>query len=97
MIKIRLKRVGTKNKPFFQIIVIDKRKSNNGKFIERIGYFNPINNSDIKNLNLFKKRIKYWNNLGAINSCRIKKIIKLFEKNKLINNEKNSKRSNYNR
>ncbi|WMC18950.1 MAG: 30S ribosomal protein S16 [Enterobacteriaceae bacterium PSpicST2] len=81
MIRIRLKRVGTKNKPFFQIIIIDKRNSNNGKFIERIGYFNPINKYNYNYINLCEKRIKYWKNLGANISYRVKKIIKIFKKN----------------
>ncbi|WGS66313.1 30S ribosomal protein S16 [Enterobacteriaceae bacterium ET-AT1-13] len=81
MVKICLKRVGNKNKPFFQIIVIDKRKSNNGKFIENIGYFNPIKNCNCKNINLSEERIKYWKNLGANISYRIKKIIKLYKNN----------------
>ncbi|WMC20343.1 MAG: 30S ribosomal protein S16 [Enterobacteriaceae bacterium PSpyr] len=76
MIRIRLKRVGRKKKPFYQLIVIDKRRSNNSKFIERIGYFNPLNTYKINNINTFKQRIKYWINLGASISCRVKKIIK---------------------
>ncbi|XZR53099.1 MAG: 30S ribosomal protein S16 [Enterobacteriaceae bacterium] len=77
MIRIRLKRVGTKNKPVFQLIVIDKRKSNNGKFIEKIGYFNPLNIYQLNSAYIFKKRIQYWKNLGANISYRIKKIIKI--------------------
>ncbi|WMC19750.1 MAG: 30S ribosomal protein S16 [Enterobacteriaceae bacterium PC38] len=79
MIRIRLKRVGSKKKPFYQLIVIDKRKSNKSKFIERIGYFNPLNTYKINNINVFKKRVKYWINLGATISYRVKNIIKILK------------------
>ncbi|QCI16062.1 30S ribosomal protein S16 [Buchnera aphidicola] len=80
MVKIRLSRYGTKKRPFYKMIVADSRCSRDGRFIEKVGYFNPIarSKSDILQLNLI--RIKYWINQGAQISERSKKLIKLFNK-----------------
>lgn len=80
MVKIRLSRYGTKKRPFYKIVVADSRFSRNGRFIERLGYFNPIakGKSEILKLNL--ERIEYWKNQGAQMSERSKKLIKLLNK-----------------
>ncbi|BFI91141.1 hypothetical protein SSAmo_1320 [Enterobacterales bacterium endosymbiont of Anomoneura mori] len=86
MIKIKLKKIGNKKNPFYKLIVTDKRNSCNGKFIECIGYFNPINIYKKKNINICEKRLEYWKKIGINISHRIKKIIKIFKINN-INNE----------
>lgn len=72
--KIRLKRIGRRNRPFYRLIVIDSRKRRDGAAIEQVGWYNPIdlNNSyEIKN-----DRILYWLQEGAIPSDAVKKLMK---------------------
>lgn len=80
MVKIRLTRNGVKKKPFYQIIVTDSRKSRNGKFIEKVGFFTPFKNKKEKNTRVNLERIIYWQQKGAQLSEKVKQIIK---KNKI--------------
>lgn len=82
MIKIRLSRYGVKKKPFYKIIISDVRSARNGKFIERIGYFNPFAKKNEKKIFISIKRAQYWINQGAKQSNRIKKIILEYSKNR---------------
>ena len=61
MLKIRFVRVGKKNKPFFRIAVGDSRRTPKGKFIEKLGYYNPLK----KEKSINKERILYWLSNGA--------------------------------
>lgn len=80
MVKIRLTRKGCKNKPFYQIVVTDSRNARDGRFIEKIGFFDPIKKQSIYiNMN----RVNYWLSKGAQISERVSYIIKKLEK---INN-----------
>ncbi|QCI21111.1 30S ribosomal protein S16 [Buchnera aphidicola (Hyperomyzus lactucae)] len=76
MVKIRLARYGTKKRPFYKIVVADSRFPRDGRFIERLGYFNPIARGKSDPLKLNLERIKYWINKGAQMSERSKKLIK---------------------
>ncbi|QJC38305.1 30S ribosomal protein S16 [Enterobacteriaceae endosymbiont of Donacia marginata] len=79
MIKIRLSRKGIKKKPFYKIIVTDSRNSRDGRFIEKLGYFNPFNskkNSKKKIITFNKDRINFWLSKGAILSKRVHSLIK---------------------
>jgi small subunit ribosomal protein S16 len=77
MVVIRLTRGGTKKRPFYHVVVADSRKPRDGRFIEQLGYYNPI--STEKNyLNLNIERIKHWVNNGAQPSERVQKLIKEF-------------------
>jgi len=84
MVKIRLSRYGTKKRPFYKIVVADSRFPRDGRFIERVGYFNPIarGKSEILKLNL--ERITYWTKKGAQVSERAKKLIKLLNKKEVV-------------
>jgi small subunit ribosomal protein S16 len=62
-VKIRMKRVGTKNLPVFRIVVADGRSPRDGKFIEEIGTYQPLKSGDNFTLNL--DRAKYWLSKGA--------------------------------
>lgn len=73
MVKIRLTRKGCKNKPFYQIIVTDSRHARDGRFIEKIGFFDPIKKQSIK-INMI--RVNYWLSKGAQTSERVNYIIK---------------------
>ena len=63
MVKIRLKRMGMKKKPFYRIVITDSRSPRDGAFIEEIGYYNPlVNPAEIK---VDGERAKYWLTCGA--------------------------------
>ncbi|MGP1930192.1 MAG: 30S ribosomal protein S16 [Arsenophonus sp. ET-YP4-MAG3] len=76
MVTIRLARRGRKKCPFYQIVVTDSRNARDGRFIERIGFFNPIALSKKKELHLDLNRVDYWVNLGATISDRVLSLIK---------------------
>ncbi|WP_343192020.1 30S ribosomal protein S16 [Buchnera aphidicola (Formosaphis micheliae)] len=81
MLKIRLARHGSKKRPFYQIIVTDSRFPRNGRFLERIGYFNPIYSSiTSQNIYMNNDRINYWIQKGAIMSQRTYTLIKKYKK-----------------
>lgn len=63
MVKIRLKRMGMKKKPFYRIVVTDSRTPRDGRFIEEIGYYNPI--CEPIDLKIDAERAKYWLGNGA--------------------------------
>ena len=62
-VKIRLKRMGMKKMPFYRIVVADGRSPRDGRFIEEIGYFNPL--TDPVELKIVEERAKYWLGVGA--------------------------------
>jgi len=76
MLKIRLARAGAKKKPFFHITVADSRMPRDGRFIERIGYFNPISRGKEVRLEVNQVRIDYWISKGAQVSERVLTLIK---------------------
>ncbi|CRK85682.1 30S ribosomal protein S16 [Candidatus Providencia siddallii] len=80
MVTIRLSRSGNKKCPFYQIIVTDNRCPRDGRFIERIGFFNPTSISKEKELRLDLNRIKHWISTGATVSNRVTQLIKQAEK-----------------
>ena len=63
MVKIRLKRMGMKKEPFYRIVVADSRTPRDGRFIEEIGYYNPVSNP--VELKIDEERAKYWLSVGA--------------------------------
>jgi len=73
-VAIRLQRHGTKKKPFYKIVITDKRTSCSGSFIEKIGHYDPGCNPI--NLNLQKERYDYWISQGAIASSTINTLLK---------------------
>ncbi|WWP02189.1 MAG: 30S ribosomal protein S16 [Candidatus Dasytiphilus stammeri] len=81
MIIIRLARHGAKKRPFYKIVVTDKRNARNGNFIERLGFFNPIAVGQEKKICLKINRIESWIRKGAQLS---NKVIYLLKKNKNI-------------
>jgi small subunit ribosomal protein S16 len=77
MVRIRLARSGQKKRPFYSIVVADKRDKRDGRFIERVGFFNPIAQGKEEKLRIDQERIKYWIGQGAQPSERVAKLIKL--------------------
>ena len=63
MVKIRLKRMGMKKKPFYRLVVTDSRNPRDGRFIEEIGYYNPV--AQPVEMKIDDERTKYWLGVGA--------------------------------
>lgn len=71
MIVIRLAPGGKKKRPFYRIVVADQRYKLQGRFIEQIGFFNPIARGKEERLRLARKRLAYWTSQGAQMSTRV--------------------------
>ncbi len=65
MVRIRMQRLGRRNRPFYRINAIDKRTRRDGKVIENLGWYDPIAKDESKQLSLNGERIKYWLSVGA--------------------------------
>ncbi|PHM29744.1 30S ribosomal protein S16 [Xenorhabdus budapestensis] len=76
MVTIRLARGGAKKRPFYQVVVTDSRNARDGRFIERVGFFNPIASGNAEALRLDLDRIEHWIGLGASVSDRVAALIK---------------------
>jgi small subunit ribosomal protein S16 len=82
MVTIRLARGGQKNRPFYHIVVTDSRNSRDGRYIERLGFFNPMARGNEERLRLEDERIAYWQSVGAQPSERVAKLLKDSSKEK---------------
>lgn len=80
MVTIRLSRGGAKNRPFYQIVVTDSRSGRDGRYIERIGFFNPLARGQEEKLRLDSERVEYWKTKGAQTSERVAQLIKVAKK-----------------
>jgi len=80
MVVIRLARGGSKKRPFYHVVVTDSRNARDGRFIERLGYFNPIARGGEIPLKLELERIDHWLGQGANPSDRVKSLIKEYRK-----------------
>lgn len=76
MVTIRLARGGSKKRPFYHLTVTDSRSARNGRFIERVGFFNPIARGQEVKLRIDSERLNYWLGQGAQVSERVGKLIK---------------------
>ncbi|ORU93980.1 MAG: 30S ribosomal protein S16 [Cycloclasticus sp. symbiont of Bathymodiolus heckerae] len=76
MVKIRLSRTGAKKRPFYHVVVADSRRSRDGRYIERVGYFNPRATGGEVRLTLDNARIDHWVTQGAQTTERVNKLIK---------------------
>lgn len=76
MVTIRLARGGAKKRPFYQMVVADSRRAAGGRFVERIGFFNPIATGGEQRLSVDMARIDYWLSVGAQPSERVASLIK---------------------
>jgi small subunit ribosomal protein S16 len=75
MVTIRLSRGGAKKRPFYHVTVTDSRRSRDGRFIERVGFFNPLARGQEERLRLDRERIAYWQGQGAQISDRVAKLL----------------------
>ena len=76
MVTIRLARHGAKKSPFYHITVADRSSSRDGRFVERVGFFNPLAKGQAEVLRLNLERVDYWIGVGAQPSERVAKLIK---------------------
>ena len=76
MVSIRLTRGGAKKRPFYHIIVTDSRNRRDGRYIERLGFFNPVATGDEEKLRIDVDRAQYWIGQGAQPSDRVASLIK---------------------
>ena len=76
MVTIRLSRGGAKKRPFFHLTVCDSRRARDGRFIERVGFFNPIARGGEERLRVDAERIEYWESKGAQLSERVARLVK---------------------
>lgn len=77
-VKIRLKRFGTKNRPEWRIVVSDIKMPRDGRFIEEIGYYNPLPAKE--KISVKKERLDYWIKQGAQVSAALRSLLKRHEK-----------------
>ena len=76
MVTIRLARGGSKKRPFYHLTVTDSRNARNGRFIERVGFFNPVARGQEERLRVDAERVEYWQGQGAQLSERVAKLVK---------------------
>jgi small subunit ribosomal protein S16 len=80
MVSIRLSRGGSKRRPFYQVVVSDSRSSRDGRYIERVGFFNPGAGGSTEECRLDTDRIEYWLSKGAQPTDRVASLIKATQK-----------------
>lgn len=80
MVTIRLTRSGAKKRPFYGIVVTDSRSKRDGRYIERLGFFNPIARGQEEKLRVDLDRVAHWLNQGAQASERVAKLIQEAQK-----------------
>mgnify|MGYP000025694237 FL=1 len=76
MVTIRLSRGGSKKRPFYHLTVTDSRNARDGRFIERVGFFNPLARGAAERLRVDLERVDHWLGHGATTSDRVKRLIK---------------------
>lgn len=80
MVSIRLSRGGAKKRPFYHIVVTDQRNRRDGRYIERLGYFNPIAVDAKDQMRVDLSRVDYWISQGAQPSDRVSSLVKGYRK-----------------
>lgn len=75
MVVIRLARGGAKGRPFFNIVVADSRERRDGRFIERVGFYNPVAAGGEQPLRVALDRVSYWSGVGAKLSPTVQRLV----------------------
>jgi len=78
MVIVRLARGGARKRPFFNLVVAESRSTRDGRFIERVGFYNPVATEGQEGLRIQMDRIKYWQDHGAQLSDAVSKLVKRF-------------------
>ena len=76
MVKIRLSRGGAKKRPFYHVVVTDSRNARDGRFIEQVGFFNPIAQGGDERVRIDRERVEFWVARGAQTSGRVESLLK---------------------
>lgn len=76
MVVIRLARGGAKKRPFYSVVVADSRTRRDGRFIERIGFYNPVAAANEEGLRVAADRLNYWQEQGAKLSPTVARLVK---------------------
>ncbi|MDR0440402.1 MAG: 30S ribosomal protein S16 [Candidatus Accumulibacter sp.] len=80
MVVIRLARGGAKKRPFYSVVVADSRTRRDGRFIERLGFYNPVASANEENLRVALDRLSYWQQQGAKLSPTVTRLVKQYTK-----------------
>jgi len=80
MVSIRLARSGAKKRPFYHLVAADSRRARGGRYIERLGYYNPIAVDGEEGLRIDLERVDYWVSVGAKLSDRAVKLVDSYRK-----------------
>lgn len=75
-VKIRLQRGGATHAPYYRVVVADSRKTRDGRFVEKVGKYDPKNKDEAKQLELLLDRVDYWMSVGAQPSDTVRSLIK---------------------
>ena len=76
MVVIRLARGGNKHRPYYSVVVADSRARRDGRFIERVGFYNPIAPESVEAVRIDSARVDYWTSVGAQVSPAVAKLLK---------------------
>ena len=76
MVTIRMARGGAKKRPFYQIVVTDSRNRRDGRFIERVGFFNPVARGNEERVRIDRERVEYWISKCAQATDRVANLLK---------------------
>lgn len=78
MVVIRLARGGSKKRPFYNLVATDSRDRRDGRFIERVGFYNPVANANEERLRIELDRVQHWTGVGAQLSPAVARLVKDF-------------------
>ncbi|MEX1032560.1 MAG: 30S ribosomal protein S16 [Cellvibrionaceae bacterium] len=90
MVTIRLARGGSKKRPFYHLTVADSRRSRDGRYIERVGFYNPIARGSQEALRIDRERVDYWLSQGAQVSERVAKLLKVHQEQQTAQQQEQS-------
>ncbi len=74
VVKLRLKRMGKKNRPYYRIVAIDSRRARDGKSLEDLGYYHPVE-SEERQIKVDRERVDYWLGVGAKPSDTVRRLL----------------------
>lgn len=80
MVVIRMARGGSKKRPFYSLVATDSRDRRDGRFIERIGFYNPVAGESDEKLRIAMDRVTYWQGVGAQLSPSVARLVKEYSK-----------------
>lgn len=83
MVVIRLARGGAKRRPFYNMVVADSRNRRDGRFVERVGYYNPVAAGEALKLAIDVERVTFWQSKGAQLSPTVARLVKQFSATKV--------------